>query len=159
MRKYPWWPFQVVTPLTDYLRATLDQLTALAWFRFLFCLGVLLTFGDYLDITDMWTCLLALNISLPRRPTFSYQCRLDINFFSKVNPEGLLDIFLFRILSVEPKGFPVPYESFWKLRQLLIRFLLTYKRAAAGKAGVFIHSDNWEVSLFKPLYTRIVQNI
>ena len=51
MRKYP--SFQVVTPFTDYLRATLDQLTALAWFRFLFCLGVLLTFGDYLDITDM----------------------------------------------------------------------------------------------------------
>ena len=45
---------QVVTPLTDSLRAALDQLTDLAWFRFLACLGFLYTFGDYLDFTDMW---------------------------------------------------------------------------------------------------------
>ena len=45
--------FQVVTPLTDSLRAALDQLTGLAWFRFLACLGFLYTFGDYLDFTDM----------------------------------------------------------------------------------------------------------
>ena len=52
-RMSSWTIFQVVTPLTHCLTATLAQVAGSAWFRFLFCLGVLLRFGEYFDITEL----------------------------------------------------------------------------------------------------------